>query len=248
MATRVRVTSISKNNRTPEILKALRLSRGSYVTVGVHKSAGQYPARPDGGEPPSVHKVAWWLEYGTENMPARPFMYPAVARNQNAIAKIAARSLAAVAYQKLPVKVGLATIGTAVVRMIQNVIKSNVGPALTGTWDPPSGYLGWRRLHYPESGQRTLIASGLLLRSVGFALHLKGAAAIQPGEATPIHLDQATKKARRETAIQEGAAMKSQRRNQRANARANKAATEAAFSAQKRVYTRAPLPTTPKKG
>lgn len=257
------VQTVVKSNRTPQILAALRLAGKSNVTVGVHRGSGTYPQLANGREPPTVDKVALWLEYGTENMPARPFLYPAIKRNQGAIAQVAAQSLAKIAYSEWSVSRGLSAIGYRVVTYIQNVIKSNVGDPLSGSWEPPKGYLGWRRRHYPDSGQRTLIASGLLLRSVGFRLHLDKHTEAQEQAAQPIHEDHAPankhepKKAAqppaapfsrptphatqghgqaREQARAAAQAMKAQHRAQRAAANKDPKAHAAAFAAQRHGF------------
>lgn len=263
MKTKVRVSTVVKNNRTPEILAAMRLAGSSNVTVGVHRGSGVYQ-NADGTPGPPVDKVALWLEYGTSNMPARPFLYPAIKRNQPGIAKVAAKALAQIAYLGTRVETGLAQIGSFVVRQIQNVIKSNVGPALSGSWDDPrEGYLGWRHDHYPEAGQRTLYRSGLLLRSVGFRVHLDKWTEAKQATAQPVRQDQAPsagahkakttaqatnnlqqtaeqKAQARAQARNRGEAMKAQHRAQKAAANADPTKQAAAFAAQKRAYTRAP--------
>lgn len=232
------------------------------MTVGVHRGSGTYPVR-NGREPATVDKVAWWLEYGTENMPARPFMYPAIRRNQAAIARVAAQALAKIAYTDWTVAKGLSAIGYRCVVFIQNVIRSNVGDPLSGEWDPPKGYLGWRRRHYPDAGQRTLIASGLLLRSVQFRLHLEGEALREMEQAEALRQDQAPggkhrsrvgdqgakapfsrpapratagDAAARAQARAHGEAMKAQHRAQRAAANRDPTANAQAFAAQKRGF------------
>ena len=263
MATRARVQTIVKSNRTPQILAAMRLAGKSHVTVGVHEGAGEYK-NADGTPGPPVSKVALWLEYGTSNMPARPFMYPAIKRNEGGIAKVAAKALVDIAYLGARVETGLARIGSFVVRQIQNVIKSNVGPALSGSWDEPrEGYLGWRHTHYPEAGQRTLYRSGLLLRSVAFRVHLDRWTQAKQAQAEPVRDDAAPAKGvhkaktpafrsdglrhaaeqkaqARAQARMRGEAIKAQHRAQKAAANADPKAHAAAFAAQKRAYTRAP--------
>lgn len=252
-----------KSNRTPEILAALRRAGNSYVTVGVHDDTGVYAGRPD----VTPSKVALWMEWGTENMDKRPFLAPTMSRNKATIAKLAAKGLAQCAYLKVTVAQGLGLLGAGVVTMIQNTIKSNVAPALSGQWDPPKGYLGWRRKHYPESGQRTLIASGLLLRSVRYVLHLNKYAKVEAKAAanTPVKADAAPAKAgktkgpakagrdehgrflkkspeqkaaARAASRADAQARKAQHQVQRTIAKQHPDETAAKFNAQTRAYTR----------
>ena len=88
MSVKVHTQTITKSNQTPQILAALKRAGKSYVTVGVHNDAGQYGQGGVNAATPA--KVALWMEYGTENMPKRPFLYPSIARNKAAIAQIAA--------------------------------------------------------------------------------------------------------------------------------------------------------------
>lgn len=151
------------------------------MTVGVHDDAGRY-IKHDGSfaEGAKIANVAYWLEYGTQYMPARPFFYPALRNNERRIQKLIAEALVKIGFQDVPVGDALRHVGARIVGYIQNVIKSNVQPELSGTWSSPddpsrgTGYLGWRRAHYPRSGSNTLIASGLLLRSIRYQITLTG--------------------------------------------------------------------------
>lgn len=218
---------------------------GSYVTVGVHEDAGTYEAEP-GKEPVPVSKVGWWLENGTQNMPARPFFYPTLAHYRQKIARLKAQGAAAVAYQGVSIELALARQGFAVQSWVQNAIKSNVPPSLT------RAYLRRRKKDFPESGSRTLIASGLLLRSVRYKVSIKGGAPEEgPAEGPePLPLPshngqkhdtetegaQAAKALARELARQASDARKAAKGFQRLAAKLSPERQKREFAAQRRAY------------
>lgn len=163
----ITVSFQKKSDLTPMLKEALRKLGDSYVTVGVHDDAGQYQAGPNEAPTP-VAKVALWLEHGTQHMPARPFMAPTVAAKHAAIQRAMAQGLANVAVLKQKPADALRMVGFRLQVWIQNAIKSNVPPALS------EKYLRRRKAMYPEAGNRTLVASSLLLRSIRYVLWLDG--------------------------------------------------------------------------
>lgn len=211
---------IKGNFRATEKLRAaFKRANGSHFTLGVHADAGQYPATPEQPDPPTAGEVAWWLEKGTKRMPARPFMDPAISENLDSIRRKMALGLTGIAYQGWTVAKGLTVPAVHMLWLVQNKVKSNVGPALSGSWDPPKGYLGWKREN--GMGQRTLIATGLMYRSLAYKLFLstgaeleaaRAAQASAPPDAREPALDAAAERAR---ARAEGKAQKEQWRAQR---------------------------------
>lgn len=215
---RPKVTIKGNFEATKKIQEALKKAKGSYVTAGVHTDAGTYIKRPSQPNPPLVTSVAWWLEYGTKFMPARPFLGPAFDENIEVLKKKMALGLMGVAFYGWSVEKGLSPLGYTMVVLIQNKLRSNVGPALSGTWEPPAGYLGRKRKL--GQGQRTLIATGLLLRSVNYKMHLADGA-VEEGHSKETPAPEAPPEARdfskdRAQARAEGLLIKQRQRDQRA--------------------------------
>ena len=155
---------------TAALRAAFAKAKGSHVDVGVQKDAGSYGPTKKQPNPPTVAQVALWMEYGTRYAPARPFLNPAVDDGHDILAKAMAEGLVGIGLHGWSVEKGLSRIGMSALVLVQNRLLSNVGPALTGTWDPPSGYLGYKRAQ--GMGQRTLVATGLLYRSLTFKVQL----------------------------------------------------------------------------
>lgn len=214
----------NKTGMLKAIDKAIERSRGSRVTVGVHEDAGVYQAK--GGEAPvSVYQVALWNEYGTRNMPARPFFRPAFLENRELIDQQCAECLRLMVFEGWTVERALSKLGLFVQLLIQNKIKSNPEPVLSGSWDEPdghgSGYLGQKRRL--GQGQNRLIATGLLLRSVKYQIFLS---------------DEAKEEV--EASIQEVARQSSadRRTEARANALAEKEANKARRAAHREDFAK----------
>lgn len=152
-----------------KIKQALDRISGSDLTVGVHKDAGSYPATTKGGkEGATIALVANCLEYGTDTMPARSFMRPAVDENRGAIQRMMDRAIVNVGWNGWTVERALSRIGSQLLRFVQNKVKSNVPPPLS------EAYLARKlKLGMPE---RTLIATGLLLRSLAYRVNLSSGA------------------------------------------------------------------------
>lgn len=159
---------------TAALRAALAKARGSHVEVGIQKDAGSYAPTRRQPNPPTVAQVALWMEYGTRYAPARPFLGPAIDENQDVLSSAMAKGLAGIALHGWSVDKGLSAVGLAALILVQNRVLSNVGPALSGQWDPPQGYLGEKRIR--GMGQRTLVATGLLYRSLTYKVHLAGGA------------------------------------------------------------------------
>lgn len=163
----ITVSFQKKSDLTPLLKEALRKMGDSYATVGVHNDAGEYQVGPD-EQPTPVYKVAYWLEHGTQSMPARPFMAPTIAAKHAAIQRTMAQALANVAILKQKPVDALRRVGFSLQVWIQNAIKSNVPPPLS------KRYLRRRKEEFPEAGNRTLVASSLLLRSIRYVLWVDG--------------------------------------------------------------------------
>lgn len=221
-------TRVQIDSKALASLRKLNLSaQNCSLSVGVHDDAGTYEDAPEsGGKPVSVAQVALWSEYGTSRSPARPFFYPTLKDREQAIASLQAKCMAAIYAKKMTLMQALSKIGFLVQVAFQNAIKSNIGPALS------EGYLARRQQQYPGAGSRTLIRSGLLLRSIRFRVTVDGKTLESgPGEAPPVEVSAAA----REQARKDAVADLQRRATQRRAAKAAKGVTQKAFESQQRV-------------
>ncbi len=156
---RAKVTIERKNQKAVEkFAKSMKTGFGkSYVTVGVHEDAGSYPD----GTP--VAEVAIYNEFGTENAPERSFMRSTMKETQQRRKEWTRQALQKVIQGKIGETKALEMIGMRMQVAVQNKIKSNVPPP-----NAPS-----TRASKDRRGvaQRTLIDSGLMLRSITYKVH-----------------------------------------------------------------------------
>ena len=147
-------TTTTKNDKTPDIFKKIEQIKSGYVTIGVHAGAGNYP---NGME---VVKVALMNEFGTETSPERSFFRSAIDENIDKINKWREEMLDNIFEKDWPVEKALKAIGLRIQILVQNKIKSNVGPENAESTKEAKIRKG--------IAVRTLIESGLMLRSVTF--------------------------------------------------------------------------------
>jgi HK97 gp10 family phage protein len=86
------------------------------ITVGVHDDTGSYPD----GE--SVAQVAAWNEYGTEDIPERPFLRSTMAKRRKKYTIIMGTIAAAAVEGKASIKAGMARLGELVRSDVRNAI------------------------------------------------------------------------------------------------------------------------------
>jgi hypothetical protein len=142
---------------------------GARVTIGFHEDAGAYP----GGQ--SVVEVALWNEFGTKTVPARPILGPIMDDNSTLIERWRLEMLENMATKGWTVQQCLDAMGFRIKTLVENRIKSNVGPAYgTGLKPNSAEVIAQRQQDKRAKGQLpvTLIASGLMLRSVTYKTYL----------------------------------------------------------------------------
>ena len=152
-------TKTSGEDGVKRLRDELKRAGKSYVTIGIHDDAGQYPKGT-----PSVQEVALWNEFGTKDIPERSFIRSTVDENAAKFNQwqdeMATNIIEGWTFQK-----ALEAVGLRIQFLIQNKIKSNV---------PPSNADSTRASKQRRGvGDRTLIDSGLLLRSVGFKVKVE---------------------------------------------------------------------------
>lgn len=98
------------------LVDIVRRMESRAITVGVHDDTGSYP----GGE--SVAQVAAWNEYGTENIPERPFLRATMAKRRKKYRTIMGTIAAAAIEGKASVKEGMARLGELARSDVRNSI------------------------------------------------------------------------------------------------------------------------------
>ena len=140
---------------------AQRMIHGPFVTIGVHTDAGEYKSGV------SVVEVALWTEFGTsgpgDGVPEYAWLRTAITKNKAKIEKMRSHVVKKVQAGEMDVEQALEYMGFNIQMLVQNNIKSNLPPP-----NAPSTAASKQKRGVP---QRTLIDSGLLLRSIGFKVY-----------------------------------------------------------------------------
>lgn len=151
--------------------KVIASTPTAYVTIGIHEDAGQYTK---GANPPSVVQVALWNEFGTEHIPQRSFFRSAIDENIVKIEALRDKMVTNILINGWKPERALEAIGLFVQTLIQNKIKSNVGPAYgTGMGNSPETIARAQAEKQARVGHtQTLRESELMLRSIIFRVHV----------------------------------------------------------------------------
>lgn len=153
----------------------------AYVTVGFHEDAGRYP----GPNAPLVVEVALWNEFGTEQNPARPFMAIAIDSHVAAINRWREEAIEKILDEGWTVQKALEMMGLRIQVLIQNQIKANTPPPNAPSTVKkkqaagvlPQKFKGGtdRQGRLWSDRTKTLINTGLMLRSVTYKVFVGGA-------------------------------------------------------------------------
>lgn len=141
------------------LLKQLPHLRKMYVTIGFHEDAGSY----DDGT--SVVEVALWNEFGTKTSPVRSFIRSTLEEKVDDINNWREEALKKIIEEGWTAEKALSMIGLRVSILIQNKIKSNV--------PPPNAPSTVDHKKSEGTANRTLIETGLMLRSVTYRVMTK---------------------------------------------------------------------------
>jgi len=141
--------------------RIIEQAKDSYVLVGVTESAGKY--QEQGG--PSVAEVATWNEFGTETIPERSFIRGSTHSSRPLIKAWQKEALDnLLSKEGYGLRRALASIGMKLRMLIIRRIKSNIPPP-----NAPSTLAEKKRLN---QGNKTLIASRLLIRSIAYQVSI----------------------------------------------------------------------------
>lgn len=165
----IKTHAVTSDKKTPgldpkDLAKRIAQMKRSYVTIGIHSDAGQY-----GDTGVEVYEVALWNEFGTPNaahpIPERSFFRSALNENEGVLNELREQLIQDITEGKVTVKKALEKVGFRVKTLIENKIKSNVPPENAESTKNAKIAAGY--------GTNTLIASGLLLRSVTYKVEMK---------------------------------------------------------------------------
>lgn len=148
------VTIKADFKRLAKLKAEFERAKDAYVAVGVHEGAGAYE---DGT---SVVQVALWNEFGTEHIPARPFIRNAIYGNVALINAWRAEVIKGILAGTLTIAKALKTLGFRVRELIRNSILSNT--------PPPNAASTLAAKKRAGTGSQTLLDTRLLLRSIDF--------------------------------------------------------------------------------
>lgn len=142
-----------------ELLKRAKELKRAFLTVGIHEDAGVYA---DGV---SVVEVALWSEFGTETAPERSFIRSTLEERAGLINQWRIELLGKVIDGTMTVTVAMNALGFRLRELIRAKINSNV--------PPPNAPSVAARKRAKGLAPRTLVESGLLLRSVEYRVGAK---------------------------------------------------------------------------
>lgn len=146
------------------IQSEMRKVHGSFVTIGVHSGAGNYP----GGQ--SVALVAAFNEFGTQSIPSRPFMRSAIDTNKSKINQRALLEFRSITDGSASVRHALDRLGFTV----QEMIKARIQRSSSWAIENAPSTARQKRKGGAIRGPTPLINSGLMLRSITFKTTVRG--------------------------------------------------------------------------
>lgn len=148
-------TSVKGQEAVDRFLKEMARARKSYVSIGIHEGAGDYP-----DEDVSVVEVAFWNEFGTRYSPERAWMRTTMDENEDKLNAWREELMEKMMHEGMPIEKALDIMGFRIMTLLQNKIKSNMPPA-----NAPSTLAAKAKAGVAPT---TLMYSGLMLRSVTY--------------------------------------------------------------------------------
>lgn len=152
------------------VMKKIKQLAKSYVTIGIHESAGSYP----GGA--SVVEVGMWNEFGTETAPERSWMRATIDENLGLLNQWREEMFTNIVEKGWTVQKALEAIGMRIQILLQNKIKSNVPPPYgTGKGKADAVEIAKRQAAKEArvGHHETLRETELLLRSITYQVVIR---------------------------------------------------------------------------
>lgn len=163
-------TKVKGQDKVDRLRRELARYPKAYVSVGIHEDAGKYQS----GDV-TVIEVALWNEFGTKDVPERSYFRSTLEENAAKIESWRAEMLDNIVHRGWTVEKALEAVGLRIQVLLQNKVKSDVPPPYgTGTHGntPRDVERAQDAKRRRWGSSRTLIASGLMLRSITFRVVL----------------------------------------------------------------------------
>lgn len=159
--------------------------RTAHVAVGLHSDAKPYERGQE--EPANVAQIASFHEFGTDTIPARPFIGPTVDGKRDEYGRLMERVARLIVVGKLTPKRALALVGEQMSADIKAAIRALTDPPLAESTiaakKRKAAYLGAEKAEaYAAGGANPLIDTGHMLNSVTYAVVIGGAVVEHPVE------------------------------------------------------------------
>lgn len=151
-----------------KIQKEIQKMKGCYVTIGIHDNAGKYP-----NDDVTVAEVAFWNEYGTRTIPARPFVGGTALAKEKIFNAVAKREFQRVIALLSTVERGLNTLGTRIREEIKNTILTAPNSIIVKNADLTVKLKTMGRHDGKTGTAKPLFDSGLLFRSIGYQITVR---------------------------------------------------------------------------
>jgi hypothetical protein len=120
------MVELIRKTKGPTFLeKSKALARINAVIAGILAGTGEHPNAEHGQ---TVAQIAWWNEFGTAGIPARPFLRPAMKENRSKFVALAADIIKQVLIGKMTTKEGEALLGLLAQRLIRREIDKTTSP------------------------------------------------------------------------------------------------------------------------
>lgn len=148
-------TTVKNQVVVDKFLQELAKARNSYVTIGVHEDAGEYPDADV-----SVVEVALWNEFGTRYSPERAWMRTTMDENEGQLNRWREELIGKMMGEGWSVEKALDAMGFRIMTLLQNKIKSNMPPPNAQSTIDAKAKKG--------VSPSTLMDSQLMLRSVTY--------------------------------------------------------------------------------
>lgn len=150
---------ITETSAVPQLLAELTVLRAVGITIGFHADK----ATRDDGDKATNAQVAAAHEFGTDSIPRRPFLAPAMEEGQAVLGDLQATTVAAVLAGEMTAERAAGIVGEAAVALVKAKITSNIPPVLEQATIDAKG------------SSKTLVDTAQMLNAVSFEVHLMGA-------------------------------------------------------------------------
>ena len=130
--------------------------KDTYIRVGILRGLGEHP-KADAGQ--TLAEIAFWNEFGTVHIPARPFLRSTLKENRDVYKNEFKNILKAVLNRKVTGETAIGLLALRIATDIQNTITTLI--------DPPNSPV---TIALKQGKQNPLIDSGIMRQSISWEL------------------------------------------------------------------------------